>query len=139
MKENTFPNIIWAIAVAAALLCFNKAHAQVVTNPGLNSRSFQYLTGVLSGSQLAISPTAGTWNAEAPPKYFSLGVTTQATGFQVRLEGSLDNSNWSLISVTSSAIGMVSNPNPIPTLYYRIRAATLSANTSVTATAIGVW
>ncbi len=130
------------ISLIAALITFNgylcpNSHAQI--SPGSQSHSFQYLTGVLTTSQMAISPTAGTWNAVAPPKYFSMAVTTTASGFQVRLEGSLDNSNWSTIAVTNSAIGMIPNVVPIPSLYFRIRAATIAANTSVTATAIGVW
>lgn len=123
--------------IASIMLFSLQAQAQV--SPGVNNHSFQYLTGVLTASSPTTVPSAPAWNAMAPPKQYSMSAATTATGWQVELEGSLDNSNWSRIAITTSATGMVSNVNPIPALYFRMRASTISANTSVTATAIGVW
>ncbi len=112
------------------------ARAQV--SPGFQSNSFQYLAGVLTPSQAATTRAVTAWNSEFPPKFYSMSVTTTASGFVVALQGSLDGSNWSQIAVTSSAAGVVSNVAPIPALYLRMIAQTIAANTAITATAIGV-
>lgn len=138
MTEKTFPAVVWAAVVALMIFFVSKANAQV--SPGANSRSFQYVTGVLTSTNRSVSPTAGMWNMEAPPKYYTLAVTTTASSsYVVRLEGSLDNSSWANILITNTVIGMASNPLPIPALYLRLRATTVAAGASVTATAIGVW
>lgn len=112
-----------------------QANAQ--TSPGYQSRNFQYLTDVLtSGDNL--SPVTKAWNAAYPPKYYTVSVTTTASNWLVKLQGSLDNSNWQDVAVTSSALGTVTNSAPLPMLYFRLNATTIAAGTSVTATAIAV-
>lgn len=125
------------ITLVAIILWVSQANAQ---NPGnrYQSHDFQYLTGVLTSSQPTTSPVANAWNSVAPPQHYSMNVTTTASGFNVYLEGSLDNSNWSQISVTNSAIGVISNVNPMPMLYFRMRQSGLSSGAAVTATAVGV-
>lgn len=113
------------------------AHAQTV--PPYQRNNYQYLTGTLTPSQLTSIYTVNAINAENPPKYFTLAVTTTATGFLIRLEGSLDNSNWYDLAVTNNAIGAQTNTVPRPSLYFRMRADSIAANTTVTGTAIGVW
>lgn len=114
--------------------------AQAQTLPlGFQSHNFQYLTAVLNSSQRESSVTANAFNAQSPPKWFSMSVTTAATGWLVALDGSLDNRNWSTIAITSSALGVISNKDPVPSLFFRFRAMTALTNISVTPTAIGVW
>jgi hypothetical protein len=74
----------------------------------------------------------------SPPQFYTLGVTTTATGFVVRLQGSLDNVNWADVAITDTGVGNISNTSPRPMLYLRLRATTIAANTAVTATAIAV-
>lgn len=117
----------------AFLTCFlATAHAQYQTH------SFQYLTSTLTTA----SPTGSSvsaFNSVDPPKWYSLYVTTAATGYVVKLEGSLDNVTFSDIAITNTGLGMISNVDPKPALYFRVRASTIPANTTITATAIGTW
>lgn len=114
--------------------------AQTPNVPGQQSSNFQYLSYPLVGGSVTSSPTMGAFNALSPPKYFSLSVTnTSASAFQVVLEGSVNNVSWRQIAVTNSALGAVSNTVPMPSLYLRLRATTLSNNVTITPTALGVW
>lgn len=132
MKEITV-----FVALAVAWFCLKNADAQ--QNPGtqFQSRSFQYLAAEMT----AVSPspvTVSCWNAAVPPKYFTLSVTTQATGWVALLEGSLDNAKWTTLAVTNSAVGSVSNSVPFPALYLRTRANVIGSTSTITGTAIGV-
>lgn len=124
----------------ATLLISGMAHAQSVpaTVAGVANRNFQYLTGVLTATYPTTLPSAPAWNAEAPPKWYTISVTTTAAGFSVALEGSLDNVNWTNIA-TATGFSQVSNTVPLPSIYFRMRQTSLGSNTAVTATAIGVW
>lgn len=122
-----------------SVLGSNEKDVFAQSNPGAQwqTNSFSYLTDVLTSSDLT-SSTASTWNSAWPPKHFVLSVTTQATGFLVALEGSLDNANWYQIAQTDTARGSVVNGIPISALYLRLNARIIGAGTSVTATAMGV-
>lgn len=138
MRQKTdSTSFLWKLFSIIVIGVFLAKGAQAQLSPGFQSHGFQYLSGVLTTSQLTTERTANGFNGIMPPKYFSMGVTTTATGWVVALEGSLDNANWSTIAVTNSVFGVVSSILPKPMLYFRMRASTLSANTSVTATAIG--
>lgn len=126
------------------LLCFcvllNTAYAQTPNVSGQQSSNFQYLSYPLVGGSVTSSPIMGAFNAMNPPKWFSLAVThTAGSAIQVVLEGSLNGTGWRQIAVTSSALGMVSNTVPMPSIYMRLRATTLSNNVTITPTALGVW
>lgn len=109
-----------------------------------NSYSFAYLNDslTLTGSAGAVQ---SNFNSSAPFKYFSLAVNpTQGSGaWSVALQGSLDNVTWTNIvvnsSVTYSAGQVVSNVNPVPSLYLRTYASSLAVGTTVTAVGLGVW
>ena len=122
---------IW-IYLSFALLSGSIAHAQ-----NFNSQSFQYLTGVLQAGSM-VTPSSPGWNAQNPAKWYSMSVTSTASGFNVVLEDSLDNVNWTVVS-SDTGFSQVSNTNPSPSLYFRLRAISLGSNAAVTATAIGVW
>lgn len=123
------------MTILMGFFCFN-AFAQV--SPGVNNHSFQYLTGVLTPTS-TVTNIAPAWNAEAPPKYYTMAITaTTASAFQIRLEGSVDQLSWQTLS-NASAIGTASVTTPTPSLYFRMRATLIPANTSITGTAIGVW
>lgn len=136
MKERSRIPIVFAIVVG--ILTLKMASAQV--SPGSNSRNFIYLNGVLTDNW-AVTATANGFNALGAPKWYSMGITRTVLGTptQVRLEGSLDNVNWSTIAVTSSVLGFVSNTEPHPAIYMRLRANGIANNVYVTATAIGTW
>jgi len=108
-------------------------------SPGFNSRSFQYLNGVLSPAQPTTTAVANAFNAEGLPKWYSVSITGTATPVQVVLERSLDNSNWSTVVITNSYVGVASNTLPAPALYFRMRATGIPVNSQVTATAVGTW
>lgn len=83
-------------------------------------------------------PTVSAFNMQNLPKYYTLSVTTTGTGFNVELDGSLDEKNWTPItSVASLAPTSVSAAAPM--LYLRLHAKTVGTDGSVTATAVGVW
>lgn len=131
---------LWKIlAVASLVFCLSRvASAQSTPGARFQSHSFQYLSLPLAQATMAQAQTATAWNAELPPKYFSMGVAaTTANPFRVDLEGSLDNANWSIISTTNTATGIVSSILPKPMLYFRFNAKTLSSTDTITATAIG--
>lgn len=113
-------------------------YAQSTPGNQYQSHNFQYMTGVLTSANRS-TQSANAWNALNPPKWYTMNVTTTASGFSVTLEGSLDNANWSPIAVTNSALGNISNTVPLPYLYFRMRAGAIAAGTSITPTAIGVW
>lgn len=111
--------------------------AQQTPGAQWQSNSFSYLTDTLTPSDLT-SSTVSTWNSAWPPKHFVLSVTTQATGFLVALEGSLDNSNWYQIAQTDTARGVALNGTPMSAIYLRLKARVIGADSAITATAIGV-
>lgn len=125
------------LAVAAVSLFVSLAHAQT---PGAQyqSHNFQYLTATLDNTTTT-SNVVNAWNAENPPKWFSFQIAGLDTPIAARLEGSLDNSNWRTIAVTTSATGNVSNQVPLPALYFRVVGTAIPAGKQITATAIGVW
>lgn len=125
------------LAIIGMILFFKGANAQM--SPGFQSHNFQYLTGVLTPVQYTTAVTVNAFNAVNLPKWYSMSVTGTATPFQVRLEGSLDKCNWSTIAITSSGVGVVSNINPAPMLYFRMRASNIQAGSQITATAVGAW
>lgn len=114
------------------------AQSSLPPSPGYQSHSFQYVTGVLTSSNLT-SNVANAFNSITPPKYYSLAVATTGAGFLVKLEGSLDNQNWQQLASTNTASGITSVSVPAPMLYIRLRGNPIPANVSVTATAIGEW
>lgn len=128
------------ISIMALSLCFAvPGNAQQAANVGFQKHNFQYLSAVLTRTTPTSNVIANAWNSVFPPKFYSMSVTgTLSSAFTVELQGSLDNLNWSNIAVTNSVIGVISNLNPKPMLFFRLLARTLSANTSITATAIGV-
>lgn len=136
MENHSKIPIIFAIVVG--LLSLKFANAQV--SPGSNSRNFLYLTGVLTDN-MAITATANGFNSITAPKWFSMGITRTVLGTptQVNLEGSLDGVNWRNIATTTSVLGFVSNTEPKPSIYMRMRAQGIANNIFVTATAIGTW
>lgn len=139
MDQETNLTGFWtALAIIAiCFFCARGAHAQL--SPGYNSYSFQYLNGVLTSTNTITSRSINAFNAMNIPKYYSMSVTTAATGFTVLLEGSLDNANWTQLASTTSGIGVVTTVNPAPMLYIRMRAPNLSSTQQVTATAVGSW
>jgi hypothetical protein len=134
-----FNSVQTILLIAIMLLCFSRAiFAQSNAGVGYQSHSFQYVTGVLSTSNTT-TQVANTWNSEVPPKYYALSVTTTASNWQVNLEGSLDKINWSVLAITSTALGVSYVTNASPSLYFRAHAITInSSNDNITATAIGV-
>lgn len=124
-------SVVGVLGVAERDLYAQNAGAQWQSN------SFSYLTDVLTTSE-PTSSVSSTWNSAWPPKHFVLSVTTQATGFLVALEGSLDNSNWYQIAQTDTARGVALNGTPMSAIYLRLKARVIGANSAVTATAIGV-
>ena len=116
------------------------AMAQTPNVSGQNSSNWQYLSYPLVGGTTTTSPTMVAFNGMNPPKWFSLSVTSTAgSAIQVALEGSVNNVSWRQIAVTSSALGAISNTVPLPSIYLRLRAITLSNNVTITPTAVGVW
>ncbi len=99
--------------------------------------SFQYTTAVLANSN--VGKTVNAFSATTLPRWYTLSITGTATPVSVFLDGSLDQSNWSPILITTSYTGNVSNSVPYPFIYFRVRAASVTANNFVTATAVGVW
>lgn len=124
--------------LAAMILTLSGSQAFAQTSPGYSNRAFQYLTSVLTSSS-SVSGTTQAWNAVTLPRFYSLSVSGNTSGFQVYLEGSLDGNNWSVISATTTVSGMTSNINPVPAIYLRLRAQNIPANTQITATSVGVW
>jgi hypothetical protein len=137
-RSSDHASFLWKTLAVVALLCCLLKTARAQTTPPFQSHNFQYLSDVLTPAQVTSQYVANAFNSTFPPKYFSLGVTTTATGFVVALQGSLDNVNWSTLAVTNTVFGVVSSILPKPMLYFRLQATTIGANTAVTATAIGV-
>lgn len=129
-------NILSWVSVGMFLF-FQNAHAQ---NAGarFNTNKYLYLNGVLSSSN-PVSSVAPAWNSDRLPKWYSLDVTATAASFNVLLEGSLDQQSWVTIATAISSGVIVSNINPVPVLYLRMRETSISGNEMVTATAIGTW
>lgn len=122
-----------------ALILFFVASCTCANAQNFQSRSFQYITGILNSSS-PIGSLVPTWNSENPPKYFSFAITGTPTGpIQMRLEGSVDGVNFSTLGITTSVNGMTSVSAAMPSLYFRMRAFTINSADTITGTAIGVW
>lgn len=95
---------------------------------------------VATGNGVTVDATA------APPKAYALvvGATGTVTAWDIRLEGSLDNVQWTQIlqhtNVTGAGVTVWSGANLSPSLYIRARCAglTLGAGTNVIAIILGI-
>lgn len=109
-----------------------------------NSRNWGNIVQTMVGGQSSVTSTAvSTYNALWPFKYFSLGVTPVGSPtYSVVLEGSNDSRNWSPLvynnNVTNTGGSVAFQSNAKPVLYMRVRAESLTAAATITATAVGV-
>lgn len=109
-----------------------------------NSRNWGNIVQTMVGGQSSTTSTAvSNFNALWPFKYFSLGVTPIGSpSYSVVLEGSNDRLNWSPLvynsNVTNSGGSVAFQSNAKPVLYMRVRAESLTAAATITATAVGV-
>lgn len=127
------------LILALVLAMSTSAHAQ------FNNRGWINIVQNMVGNQSSITSTpVNAYNSVQPMKYYSLSVVGPSgqPAWDVRLEGSNDGNYWSTLvlnsNITHSAGGPVFQPNASPALYLRVRAVSLTANGSVTATAIAV-
>lgn len=106
-----------------------------------NSRNWGYLSQTMvQGTSSTTSSTFSTANSLFPFKYYSImvGQVQAGTTFNVALEGSLDNQNWTPVLTTNTANSLGVSTVVAPALYLRLRATSLQAGRTITATAIGV-
>lgn len=106
-----------------------------------NTSNYMFLKKNMTGGSTDLtSDVVSTFNSVAPFKYYTLAVSNTASGttFDVRLEGSLDKVVWTTVLITNSSSGTISNMTPMPFMYLRVRANSLTTAKDITASAVGV-